>query len=159
MPNTPNLALPYPDDEEWLNQGAYAIEQLARAVDTKLTTTHAESSNLAGSVDVPIGQFVNLAEFAYTGDGGWVIVACGASVSTDGGGNYSAKTGRLLHNGAVVASQNTIAIGGAVGLTRIASVAPGDVFTWQVAGGTLDCTASSWWLQVLEVAGHANGLG
>lgn len=38
MPNTPNHQLPYPDDEEWLNAGAYAVEQLATRLDTILDT-------------------------------------------------------------------------------------------------------------------------
>lgn len=38
MPNTPNHQLPYPDDEEWLNQGAYSIEQLATRLDTIMDT-------------------------------------------------------------------------------------------------------------------------
>jgi len=33
MPTTPNMSFPYPDDEDWLNGGAYAVQQLAERLD------------------------------------------------------------------------------------------------------------------------------
>lgn len=70
MPNTPNHQLSYPDDEDWLNQGAYAIEQLAARLDAIVagndmaTIQDAESAGIVGGVvDFPGAQL--LSSFTY----------------------------------------------------------------------------------------------
>lgn len=73
MPNTPNVGLPYPEDEDWLNQGAYAIEQLALAADEQLSKFYGNGHIIGGAAtgawaDVPWGVNFGGDPFGVVGD-------------------------------------------------------------------------------------------
>lgn len=120
MPNTPNRTLPFPDDEEWLAQGAYAIEQLARRVDTILDTVAGgalviapDGTNVAGGTAPGVIPFAGAVATAddwtwdgsratYTGAPRTFMVAVEVVTNVENAGGAS-TTVELRANGAAFA--------------------------------------------------------
>lgn len=181
MPNTPNHALPYPDDEDWLQIGAYAIEQLAVRLDAILAENTVATVGLsdtntvigtgpanvtfAGAVSRMDGFSFDGVTLTYTGSSPRsFLAAVEVSTSVEGSGGASSSV-TLLRNGAALAGSGdhvgTPGSGGNVRrdhthrITTPVRLTAGDalvvVASTSHAGGYIDSTA----LRVFPIGAHA----
>ena len=115
MPQTTTFDLPYPDDEEWLELGAYAIQQLADRLETLLTPATAvcpasASAAQAGIVGLTGASFDGLSttgQFAlspdpttltYSGPPRWFMVDMEATAETTTADTVLSTRAELLAN-------------------------------------------------------------
>lgn len=118
MPTTAHEAYPYPDDEEWLQNGAYAIEQLAQRLDDRNAKHNGTGGNGATAVALPNNAWTPVAVSAdpagsgFTSDGTtltytatqrWCLVSFGANVAVSGTQPNGGL--RLVLNGSVVVAE------------------------------------------------------